>query len=106
MRVNVGLEKCFSQSAANQATSAEAMPVGMATFQSTNPKPMYFEEAAAAVRMITASDVPTADFCCIPRISTNAGTMMIPPPTPHSAEITPVATPIPAHHANVVHSGT
>lgn len=41
----------------------------------------------------TAKEVATAVFWVIPSAKTKAGTMMIPPPTPHSAPTSPAANP-------------
>ena len=47
-----------------------------------------------AVGTITNSDVPLAMAAGMPKPTTIAGTMMIPPPTPRSPARMPVASPI------------
>jgi hypothetical protein len=55
---------------------------------------VFFTDAAIEVRMIAANDVATAFFWAMPRKNTNAGTMMMPPPTPHNAATAPLTMPI------------
>src|SRR5688500_11028430 len=92
-RVSVTFDSALSHPAANQATTAAAIPVASETRQSTSWLPQLRVDDAMAVRMMAASEVATACFWLMPSKPTNAGTMMIPPPTPHSAEIAPVARP-------------
>lgn len=94
IRVNVAFDRCFNQSAVNHATNAAASAVGTATRQSTKLLLVFFTDATREVRMIAANDVATAFFWAKPRKNTNAGTMMIPPPTPHNAATAPLTAPI------------
>ena len=54
------------------------------------PRPL----AIGAVMRMTASEVPCAMRCAIPRSSTKAGTAMSPPPTPMNPASNPTPAPI------------
>lgn len=83
------------RSVPNHAASEAATAVSATTFQSI--KLSWRELLSVEIRAIitiTAKDVATAFFCSNPNILTKAGTIKIPPPTPHRAPNNPAARPI------------
>ena len=93
-RLSVVSESVFKRSAANQPTSAPAAPAMSAVRQSMRPFTWFFAVVKIAVKTMAAIDVATAVFCPIFKSTTNAGTITTPPPTPHSAAITPPIAPM------------
>jgi len=74
--------------------SAEARPTAATIFQSMRLLARaLLSVAAMAVTMMTAIEVATACLCSSPSKAMNAGTMTMPPPTPHSAPSNPAARP-------------